>query len=282
MEHSLSPSATVTASSIWKIAIVVLPILAIAIQWLTHETIEAELIREVSQLTQVDFLETNWLYLYLHLFSFIPVFALSFDRRVHFYTSWKYLFPAIFIVAAIFIAWDVVFTDFNVWNFNETYFLGIKLFGLPIEEWLFFITIPFASVFIYECLNYYVPKNWLLPYEQYISWALIAILLIGGIVFWERIYTSTTFLLTSAFVLYHYLFLPKTDRARFYFAFLVILLPFALVDGVLTGSYTSEPIVIYHPEEFLNIRLPSVPIEDYVYGFLMLFSIVSLMEKWRK
>ena len=87
-----------------------------------------------------------------------------------------------------------------------------------------------------------------------------------------------TCLLTAAFVLYHYLFLPKAERARFYFAFLVVLIPFTFVDGVLTGSYTSAPIVIYHPEEFLNLRITSVPLEDYIYGFLMLFSMVSLME----
>jgi lycopene cyclase domain-containing protein len=282
MSLSVTNDTLMANNNLLKGAVILLPLFLIAIQWLTYERLPGELILDVPTIAKIPFFETSSLYLYLHLFSFIPVFALSFDKRVHYYTSWKYLFPAIGVVAAIFIAWDVVFTEMNVWNFNEGYFLGIRFLGLPIEEWLFFVTIPFASIFIYACLNYYVPKNYLLPVEQYISWGLIVAFTLLSIIFWKQIYTSTTCILAAAFTLYHYLFLPKAERARFYFAFLVILIPFTFVDGVLTGSYTIEPIVIYHPEEFLNLRITSVPLEDYIYGFLMLFAMVSLMEGLRR
>ncbi|MEL6720275.1 MAG: lycopene cyclase domain-containing protein, partial [Bacteroidota bacterium] len=236
---------------------------------------------DVPQTLSVPVFETNWLYMWLHLFAVIPVFALSFDKRVHYYTSWKYLVPAISIVAAIFIVWDVVFTEMNVWNFNPAYYLGVRFLHLPIEEWLFFFTIPFASIFIYECLNHYVKKDWLAPYEKWISILLGTSLIIGGLIYWDQIYTSTTFLLTGAFIWYHYLFLPSNYRSRFYFAFLVILIPFTLVDGVLTGGYAEEPIVLYNPLEFLNFRILSVPLEDYVYGLLMLFGMVTLLEHFR-
>lgn len=257
-------------------------LLLVAIQWLSYEQLTEELIYNVPQTLSIPVFETTWLYLWLHLFAVIPVFTLSFDKRVHYYTSWKYLFPAIGIVAAIFIAWDVVFTEMNVWNFNPDYFLGIRFLHLPIEEWLFFVTIPFASIFIYECLNHYVKKDWLASYEKWISIILGSVLVIGGLIYWDQIYTSTTFLLTGGFIWYHYLFLPNHYRARFYFAFLVILIPFALVDGVLTGGYTQAPIVLYNPMEFLDFRIPSVPLEDYVYGLLMLFGMVTLLEHFRR
>ncbi|MEM6700436.1 MAG: lycopene cyclase domain-containing protein, partial [Bacteroidota bacterium] len=140
----------------------------------------------------------------------------------------------------------------------------------------------FASIFIYECLNHYVKKDWLASYEKWISIILGSVLVIGGLIYWDQIYTSTTFLLTGGFIWYHYLFLPNHYRARFYFAFLVILIPFALVDGVLTGGYTQAPIVLYNPMEFLDFRIPSVPLEDYVYGLLMLFGMVTLLEHFRR
>lgn len=264
-----------------KIPVVLLPILLIAIQWVTYERLTNDLVLDVPQLVLIPQLETNWLYMFLHIFSFIPVFALSFDKRVHYYQSWKYLVPATLIVAAIFIIWDVIFTAMYVWQFNPTYYLGIKLLGLPIEEWLFFVVIPFASIFIYECLNAYIPKDLLAPFEKSITICLIVGFLAGGLIYWEKVYTSTTFLLTGGFVLYHFLFLPSYYRARFYFSFLVILIPFLLVDGVLTGGYTNAPIVLYNPLEYLGFRVLSLPFEDIVYGFLMLMGIVSIMEHWR-
>lgn len=269
------------ANLFWQILVITIPLILVAIQWLTYELVTDELIYEVPQIAEISAFETTWLYAYLHLFSFVPVFLLSFDKRVQYSSSWRYLMPAIAIVGALFIAWDVVFTEMNVWNFNESYFLGIRFLSLPLEEWAFFFTIPFCCVFVYKCLNYYIAKDLLAPYEQRISQVLIALSFLGGILFWDKIYTSTTFFLTGGFILYHYLFLPGYYRARFYFSYLVILLPFLIVDGVLTGGYTAEPIVLYNPAEFLNIRIGSVPIEDGIYGFLLVMGVVTLWEKFR-
>ncbi|HPH20418.1 MAG TPA: lycopene cyclase domain-containing protein, partial [Haliscomenobacter sp.] len=81
---------------------------------------------------------------------------------------------------------------------------------------------------------------------------------------------------------YHWLYVPNTYRTRFYRAFLVILIPFLLVDGVLTGGFTQQPVVVYNPAEFMGIRIVSVPVEDAVYGFLHLFGVCYWMEWLRK
>ncbi len=282
MSQVLINNKTANASNWQRWLIVSVPLLLVAAQWLTYERVTDELIYDVPQVAQIAALETTWLYAYLHFFSFIPVFLLSFDRRVHYYTSWRYLMPAIALVGAFFIIWDVIFTEMNVWNFNEAYFLGVRFLHLPIEEWFFFFTIPFCCVFIYECLNHYVKKDLLAPYESYISQALIILFFVGGFLSWGKIYTSSTLLLTGGFVLYHFICLPKQYRARFYFAYLVIIIPFLIVDGVLTGGYTNAPIVLYNPAEFTNIRIGSVPFEDGVYGFLLLMGIVTLLERFRR
>ena len=254
----------------------------VGVQWATDPVQPDQLLLEVPKVRLLPWLESHFTYFYLHLFTFIPVFALSFDRRVHYYTEWRKLLPGILIIGAFFILWDVFFTARGVWGFNHQYLSGIFWLGLPVEEWLFFLTVPFACVFIYECLNYYVKRDLLAPAEKWITLILIPTFLLVGLLHWSHMYTFTTFTLSGLFLLYHYIYMDGTYRSRFYLAYLVVWIPFLLVNGVLTGGYTQEPVVIYNPEEYLGIRVTSVPLDDSVYNFLLLFSITTLFEFFRK
>ena len=236
------------------------------------------LLMEVPKVGLLSWLEHTYAYLYLHIFTFVPVFLLSFDKKVAYYRKWWALWPAITIVAVLFIIWDVFFTEWGVWGFNDDYLSGIFLFNLPVEEWLFFFTVPFACVFIYECLNAYIKKDLLQNAEPYITPVAIILFLVIGILGWGSIYTFTTFILAAGVLLMHYIWGKPSLRSRFYLAYLVSWFPFMLVNGVLTGGYTKSPIVIYNPEEYLGLRLTSVPIDDSVYSFLMLFSVVIIYE----
>lgn len=244
-----------------------------------------ELEREVSKFGNFAFFETQYAYLYLHIFTFVPVFALSFDRRVHYFRSWWALFPAIAAVGLLFIVWDVYFTHARVWGFNERYLSGVFLWGLPMEEWLFFFTVPFACIFIYECLNYYVPWNPLINSERWITMGLFLVALIMAIGNIGKIYTAITFLLLVWLLSLHLNFWVSKRgsqvRSRFYMAYLVSCVPFILVNGVLTGGFTEYPIVLYNNAENLGKRLASIPLDDFGYSFLLLFGTVTLYE-WIK
>lgn len=230
----------------------------------------------------VQFLEGPWAYAVLHICTIVPVFMLSFDKKVHYYTLWPRLLPAILIMAVLFVAWDAFFGYKGVWGFNSHYLLGGELLGLPWEEWLFFATVPFGSFFIYACLNAYFPGDPFAQFDSKITLFLVVVLLLLGILYVERLYTATTFFLTGGFLLFHYLYVPNTFRTHFYRAYLLILIPFLLVNGVLTGACTMSPVVVYNPEEFIGFRIISIPVEDAVYGFLLLFGTVHLYHHFGK
>ena len=253
-------------------------ILAPVLLWLFVEVnLDAAFVYDVPVVARLNFLEHKFLYLNIHLFVFLPVLFLSFDKKVAYFKSWKYLFPAIGIVGLLFIIWDAIFTNWNVWGFNEAYFLGWRILGLPFEEWLFFLTVPFASIFIFACLNAYFPKDHLKPFDFLISNGLGFLFLILAIIHLDKIYTTTTFFMTGLALLLHYWFFQNSWRTRFYRAYALTLVPYLLVDGVLTGAYTNAPVVLYNPEEFLGIRWTAAPVEDSVYGMLLLFLILTLM-----
>src|SRR5210317_1835287 len=105
-------------------------------------------------------------YLLINLFSILIPFIASFDKRLDFYKQWKFLFPAIIITLAFFISWDVLYTYLGVWGFNPKYLTGINLINLPIEEWMFFVAIPYSCVFTYYALNYLIKKDYLGKYAK--------------------------------------------------------------------------------------------------------------------
>ncbi len=222
----------------------------------------------------------NPIYLYLDLLTLAFPFLLSFDRKVAFYRQWKYFFPAVFVMGAFFIAKDVLFAASGIWGFNDRYLLGIRWFGLPVEEWMFFVVVPYAIVFIYACLMAYLRFDPLLKVHRPVLFVLSFLLIVVAVIWYDRLYTSVIFMLTAILLLYN-LYMRKPWLSMFLLAYLVSMLPFLLVNGVLTGSFLDEPIVWYNNSHNLGIRLFTIPVEDTIYSLMMFLMTVQLMEWFR-
>jgi lycopene cyclase domain-containing protein len=204
--------------------------------------------------------------------------ALSFDKKVAFYKNWRYAFPAIIIPASLFVIWDMYFTAQGVWSFNEAYFTGIKLYNLPLEEVLFFFVVPYCSIFVYACIRAYFPN---LPNKKnadLILKVLALLLLITGIIYYNRYYTGWTFIFTGAFILIIYLFknfFKGFDAVSFLISYIVCLIPFLIVNGFLTAI----PVVLYNNAENLGIRIYTIPFEDAFYGMLLVLMNIAIYER---
>ncbi len=225
----------------------------------------------------MEFLETKYLYFILLAFSFAYPLAQSFEWRLTYYKKWRHLFLGILVMMLIFIPWDIWFTKISVWWFRSDYISGIKLFNLPLEECLFFVIVPFACVFIYEVLNYFIKKDILKKIYTPFLLVLAIILFIVGVFNIEKLYTSITFLSTATALITVLIINPKW-LSRFTLAYLVSLVPFLLINGILTGSFIKNPIVNYNPDHILNIRIFTIPVEDSIYNMLMLLIVIATYE----
>jgi lycopene cyclase domain-containing protein len=198
-----------------------------------------------------------------------------------FHKQWKFLFPALVITMALFIPWDMIKTSLGVWGFNRRYISGVFIGNLPVEEWLFFIAIPYACLFTYHSLNYLVAKDLLGRYAKTLALLLGTGLLIIGIINTGRLYTSVTFISTGVFLLIHALIIRAGYLGRFFLMYFVTLLPFFIVNGLLTGSFIPEEVVYYDNAQNLGIRLGTIPVEDMVYGLFLLLLNVTIYEYLR-
>lgn len=220
----------------------------------------------------------QWLYLLLNIGSFSIPFLYSFHPKMRFIQNWKAILSSTTIIAFIFIIWDVIFVKMGIWGFNKDYHLPLYILGLPLEEWLFFFCIPYASLFIYFSLEYYFPKLTLSKKTvDIIHFLLVAVGLLLLLKGWDRWYTriDMIFFIIS-------LMITKKYLNRFLLAFLVILIPFFVVNGILTGTGLPEPVVWYHSQEFLGMRIGTIPSEDVFYAFSMLYANLVLYHYFKK
>jgi lycopene cyclase domain-containing protein len=229
----------------------------------------------------MDWLDTRYYYLLLMLLSISYPLLRSFEYRLSFYKNWMAIAKAITVMMVVFITWDVIFTALSIWSFNDRYILGYKFLNLPLEEWMFFICIPYSCIFIHEVLNYFFPlKKIRFNIQSLNRWIILSSLFIG-VVCWNKMYTCVCFVLTGLFLL---LIQGKSVQliVAIYRTYVVSLIPFFIVNGILTGALTEEPIVIYNDIQNTMIRIVTIPIEDFIYCLFMLGLTILVYESQKQ
>ena len=221
------------------------------------------------------------LYAILLVTSVAVPLLLSFDKKLRFWQQWKYLFPAIIAVAVFYIFFDILLTDKGVWGFNPAYHSSIILLHLPLEEWLFFIVIPYSSIFLHDALVLYFP-NFKLSEKttRYLTYGILIFLVLMIVLHTGKTYTLYIFTTTIVALLWS--LADKSNMiSRFYATFLVILVPFIVVNAILTGTFIDGEVVWYNNAENLGIRFLTIPVEDFGYAFSMILFGLLLREKLR-
>ena len=222
------------------------------------------------------------LYLWLDLLAISIPFLVSFHPRIQLHKQWAYLFPALLISLVPYIIWDIYFTINGYWGFNEAYLTGVSLWYLPIEEWLFFICIPYACIFTHIALLEINPKLKLsLPLTKIITGVLSLLFLLVFLLNYDKAYTAVD--MAFGFVILAAVYLNNKELLRaYYITFLFMLIPFFIVNGVLTGTGITDQVVWYNDEQNLGIRMGTIPVEDSVYAFSLILMGLGLFEYFSK
>ncbi len=218
-------------------------------------------------------------------------FIFSFHPKLNFYKKWRPFIIGTFSMLVLFVAGDMYFTSIGVWGFNKTYLTGMFIGNMPLEEILFFICIPYASVFTYHCFSIFTAGKTLSNHFITLIWIIAITCFIVGFFNYDKWYTSSTHFLTGLFLVFHLVVLKSRYLKTFMLTFLVLLIPFILSNGVLTGiTFWEYPLINTNPEgvtdmivwynnaENLSIRIFSMPVDDLSYGLTMLLLVVTIYE----
>jgi len=203
---------------------------------------------------------------------------LSFDRRVHFISYIREVLLAIILSMIPFIIWDALAAGRHWW-FNPSFTLDARIAGLPVEEWLFFISVPYACLFTWQVINVYISdKHILMPRSiQVIS--IILFIFIAVIMFLRGTeYTGITFMaVASVLLLEMNLKIKLLGRSNSY-----LMLAFSFVMMLIFNGYlTARPIVQYDPKYQLNWLIYTIPVEDFLYGITLILLNIVLFEKFK-
>ncbi|BDS13859.1 lycopene cyclase domain-containing protein [Aureispira anguillae] len=220
------------------------------------------------------------LYLLLDLGVIIFPFLLSFDKRVAYVKSWGKASIALILIGIPFLIHDYYFTRMGIWGFNPDYLTGYYFFNLPIEEVLFFVVVPFACTFIYACCQYYTSstsyRRFNLFFYGCIACYAVLLLYLG----WGKWYSSMVASVCLVFV--SLLGLNDSKYPHLPIAVVLSMLPFFLMNSILTGAFTANPIVWYNDHQNINFRWGTIPIEDVLYSFVLVAANILVFDYLKK
>ncbi len=216
-------------------------------------------------------------YLLINFFTILIPLARTWEPKLQFYKKFRLWFPGMLFTAVFFLTWDYFKTKYGVWSFNDEYILGPRVGGLPIEEILFFFTVPYACTFIYEAMSHFWGSGIPAFKLRTTVYVLSVILLVASFFVTDKAYTFSVLFIGGLYFPVAARLLRGNTLSIFMVTYLISLLPMAIVNGLLTAL----PVVIYDNTQNMNVRIGTIPVEDFLYAAILLCMNISLYE-WKK
>lgn len=217
-------------------------------------------------------------YLIINIGTILFPLLYSFESTIKFYRKLPSVGLSALVVGIIYIIWDIIATSRGDWAFNEKFLLGINIFNLPLEEILFFVTVPYSMIFLYEISKYYF-MNRRIEFNPRIFLIVSGIFLLISLIYYDQDYTLTVMVFNSIlFGIFAFFQLDLLFRIQFWIYMLLAFIPFVLVNYFLT----SLPVVLYSSEAIFNVRITTIPVEDFFYSFSLVAFYIYTYELFQQ
>ena len=135
---------------------------------------------------------------------------------------------------------------------------------------------PYACAFSFYAVQFHFPKFKLSKqWTKVFTFLIVLASVIMSSLYQDPTYTFIAFLVLPVILLLSYYF--AREVVQYYIAiYPVLLIPFFIINGILTGTGIEQAVFDYNPEAILGIRVFSIPIEDMIYNFSLLLLPLTL------
>ncbi len=207
-----------------------------------------------------------YLYLNILIIAFPLIFSLE-RKWIKFYKKVKPLLVSLVIVGIFYILWDIFATSRGHWSFNPGYVNEMTILGLPIEEVLFFVTVPFSCLFVFESIKYFIRDSKLFTPKKWILCIIGASIALSSLIFYGQEYTFLAIISVGLTVFLVSIINMNifSSKAYWIYTFLTLIL-FLIFNYILT----STPVVLYSNYAITGLRITTIPIEDFLFNYSML------------
>jgi lycopene cyclase domain-containing protein len=208
----------------------------------------------------------NYAYLFFNIVVLLPVVVLSLTTDVKPHRHWQALLGAYIVVSLPFILWDVWAAQAGHWGFSSVYITNSRFMHLPLEEILFFITVPFAMMYVWGVIKKFVADRavrtvWPLLMLSISAAISVAILML----YFSNGYTRSA-MIVALFAIGVVACSKLVFTQRFWTFQLVLLGIFLIANGFLTAL----PVITYGDASIIGARIFSIPLEDFFFNFAFL------------
>lgn len=213
-------------------------------------------------------------YLIINIATIIFPLLYSFESSIGYYKKLKSVLYSSLVVGIPFIIWDIFATARSDWAFNPEHLIGLNIFNIPLEEILFFVTVPYSMIFLYEIAKHYL-KDCKIKIKPVIFLSLSLLFVIFGAFNQNKDYTFSVSIAMGVFFFILYILPVNLKVSSLFWVYMIFaFIPFLLVNYILT----SLPIVTYNSNAIFNLRITTIPIEDFFYNFALVGSYIVFYE----
>lgn len=216
----------------------------------------------------------NSIYLFFNLFVLLPPLLISIFSDVKTYKNWRGLLAGFLLVSLPFILWDVWAAAAGHWFFSDQYIYEFRIGGVPLEELLFFVTVPFAMCFVWDSLKKHIPSKEVSDVLAATSLSLISlaafVMLLGQ---WGRGYTRSAAIATLITVLV--ITISRWWRRNLFWWFQLVLLAIFFVANTFL---TALPVITYGVGSFIGFKIGTIPLEDFFFNFALINLFVMVYD----
>ena len=196
----------------------------------------------------------------------VPVLLLSIFTDVQPHRAWRALLTAYLCVSLPFIVWDVWAAAAGHWGFNSRYISGPYIAGIPIEEILFFITVPFAMMYVWGVIQKHVVDT---PVPAIVYKTILGAVGVASAVLlvtqWGQGYTRSAAFAALLTVLF--LATSKLVTTKRFWVFQVALFGLFIACNLIL---TALPVITYGDSSIIGVRFITIPVEDFFFNFALI------------